>query len=185
MQIHCYCVFKFRWKKPKDWKNSLKTMMTTEMTQNITGDCFYHAHVEVPAARFCWFFLGFFFCFTCCNSHSQGKCFAEETSRPRKGDRIGRARQEEGEGGARGDQTEAACWGSPWPRCWATEGESTFVSQTKIYPLPTRKTNLSSVVETQCAIVFIEIEAHAVDCVFPGGDFPCLVFGIESVMIWY
>lgn len=43
--------FKFRWKKPKDWKNSLKITMTTETTQNTTGYCL-HAHQEV-LRRYC------------------------------------------------------------------------------------------------------------------------------------
>ena len=31
-------MFKIRWKKPKDWKNSLRITTTTETTQNTTGD---------------------------------------------------------------------------------------------------------------------------------------------------
>lgn len=48
-------MFKFRWKKPKDWKNSLKIMTTTETTQNTTGDYIY-GYLSVWQIHFFLFF---------------------------------------------------------------------------------------------------------------------------------
>lgn len=56
-------MFNFRWKKPKDWKNSLKIMMMTEMTQNTTGDILNANLKELDIHRF---FLYYYLCLFLC-----------------------------------------------------------------------------------------------------------------------